>query len=108
MMFVKVYRYHIRPDKTKEFLDIQERAGKIYRKHLSYRVEYLQSRDDPGLWLEIQWCADEDTYRTALNSIDAEPGIKELWREFQKILDPGKPKIEEEYFEQVHTEDSSS
>ena len=105
-MFVKIYRYHIRPDKAKEFLDIQKRAGEIYRKHVSYRVVYLKSQKDPGTWLEIQWCAVEDTYRKAIDLINAEPGIKRLWQEFQAVLDPKDPKIQEEYYEQVLSENS--
>jgi hypothetical protein len=106
-MFVKVYRYHIRPEKTEEFFDIQERAGKIYRKHISYRVVYLESKDDPGLWVEIQWCSDENAYRRAMASINAEPGIKELWQEFQTVLDPEKPDIQEECFNQIRSEGDS-
>jgi len=103
-VFVKVYRYHIRTDKTEEFLDIQERVGKIYKKHVAYRAVYLQSQDDPGLWLEIQWCGDEDTYLEAMNAINAEPGIKELWQDFQTLLDPEKPDVEEECFNQIRSE----
>ena len=105
-MFVKVYRYHIRPDKTEEFLNIQQRAGEIYRKHVSYRAVYLKNQDDPGLWLEIQWCSDEDVYRRAMESINAEPAIKELWQEFQLLLDPEKPGVQEERFEQIRAEDN--
>jgi len=43
-----------------------------------------------------------------MESINAEPAIKQIWQEFQMILDPEKPKIEEEYFEQVHSEGNSS
>lgn len=102
-MFVKVYRYHIQSDKTDEFLGIQRRVGEIYSKHASYRSVYLRSRDEPGLWLEIQWCVDEDTYRHAMESINAEPGIGKLWQEFQMLLDPEKPGVQEECFEQVHS-----
>ncbi len=103
-MFVKVYRYHIQPDKIKEFLDIQERAGRIYKRHVSYRAVFLQSQDDPGLWLEIQWCGDENTYRKAVTAIDAEPEIKQLWREFQALLDPNDPVVQEERFEQTRAD----
>lgn len=102
-MFVKVYRYHIQPGKTDEFLDVQRRAGEIYSKHVSYRSVYLKSRDEPGLWLEVQWCADEDTYRHAMEVINAEPGIDRLWHEFQVLLDPEKPGVQEECYEQVHS-----
>ncbi|UCG91003.1 MAG: hypothetical protein JSV97_07900, partial [candidate division WOR-3 bacterium] len=72
-MFVKVYRYRVQPDKTDEYLAIQERAGEIYQKHVRYRAVYLRSEDDPGLWLEIQWYPDEKSYRRAMDLINAEP-----------------------------------
>ncbi len=103
-MFVKVYRYHIQPAKMGEFLKIQERAAEIYRKHVSYRAVFLQSRDDPGLFLEIQWCRDEDTYRKAMDAINAEPGITQLWNEFETLLRPGDRTVSEEYYEQVRSE----
>lgn len=103
-MFVKVYRYRIQSDKTQEFLLIQERASRIYRKHVSYRAVYLQSQDDPSLWLEIQWCDDEETYRRAMEVINSEPEIKELWKEFQSLLDPNDPVVQEERFEQVRAD----
>lgn len=104
MMFVKIYRYHIQPDKTDEFIKVQERASKIYGKYMSYRSVYLRDREKPGLWLEIQWCRDEDTYRRAMDSINAEPEIERLWQEFQALLDPNDRAIQEEYYEQVHSE----
>jgi hypothetical protein len=107
-VFVKVYRYHIRPNKKNEFLHIQERAAEIYKKHVHYHAVYLQSEDDPGLWLEIQWCRDQDTYRQAMDLINAESGIERLWKEFQLLLDPEKPGIQEECFCQVHSEGDPS
>jgi hypothetical protein len=104
-VFVKIYRYHIQPNKTERFLDIQKRAGKIYSKHVSYRAVYLKNQENPGMWLELQWYADEDMYRKAMSLINAEPGIKKLWQEFQEILDPNDPEIQEEYYEQIRSED---
>lgn len=105
-MFVKVYRYRVQPDKTKEYLAIQERAGQIYQKHVRYRAVYLRSQEDPGLWLEIHWYPDEKTYRRAMDLINAEPAINQLWQEFQATLDPDEPEIHEEYYEQIRSEDS--
>jgi len=105
-MFVKVYRYRIRPEKTEKYFVIQERAGKIYQKHVRYRAVYLRSQDDSSLWQEIHWYPDEETYHRSMELINAEPEIKQLWREFQAILDPHDPEIHEEHYEQFRSEDS--
>ena len=107
-MFVKVYRYHIRPDKEEAFLAMQERAGAVYKKHVHYRTVYLKSEDDPGLWLEIQWCRDKETYQRAMALINALPGIEQLWKEFQLLLDPEKTDIKDECFHQIHSEGDQS
>lgn len=105
-MFVKVYQYRIQPEKTEKFLAIQERADQIYHKHVNYRAVWLRNRNDPNLWLEVHWYPDEETYRRAMKIIDAESEIKELWQAFQTTLDPNDPEINEEYYEQVRSEDS--
>ncbi len=105
-MFVKLYRYRVQPEKIKEYHVIQERAGQIYQKHVRYRAVYLRNQNDPGLWLEIHWYPDEETYRRSMDLINAEPEIKQLWREFQTTLDPNDPEIHEEYYSQVRSEDT--
>ncbi|MFQ5820430.1 MAG: hypothetical protein ACE5I5_10625 [Candidatus Heimdallarchaeota archaeon] len=105
-MFVKVYRYRIQPEKTKRFLAIQERAGKIYQKHIRHRVVILRSRKDLNLCLEVHWYPDEDTYRRGIDLINAEPMIDQLWEEFQATLDPNDPTVHEEYYEQLWFDNS--
>lgn len=105
-MFVKVYRYRIQPASTKEFLHIQERADRIYKKHVAYRVIHLQMRDDPCQWLEIQWYQNEAEYRRSIDLINAEPEIQLLWKEFQTLLDPDDETVIEEYYDQIRAEDN--
>jgi hypothetical protein len=105
-MFVKAYRYRVQADKAEEYLTIQERAGQIYKKHVRYRSVYLRSEDDPGLWMEIHWYTDEKTYRRAMDLINCEPAINQLWLELKAVLDPDDPEIHEEYYEQIRSEDS--
>jgi hypothetical protein len=105
-MFVKVYHYHIRPGKTGEFLDIQERTGRIYQKHVAYRAVHLQKLDDPHQWLEIHWYPNEAVYRRSMDLINSEPEIKQLWQEFQALLHPEDKTISEEYYNQIRSEDS--
>ena len=62
-MFVKAYRYHVQPEKTEQYLAIQERANQVYQKHICYRAVHLRSREDPSLWLEIHWYPNELEFR---------------------------------------------
>ena len=48
-MFVKIYEYHIKKDMEVFFLEIQEKASRIYNKYLSCDVMYLKSIDDETL-----------------------------------------------------------
>lgn len=105
-MFVKMYHYRILPGKTEQCLAIQQRAGRIYDKHIGYRVAILRSREDPKQWLEIHWYPNEETYRRGMDLINAEPEINRLWHEFQETLDPTDPTIREEFYEQLLFEDS--
>ena len=107
-MFVKVYSYRIKPARVKDFLNIQEQAADIYRKHAAYRVVHLQKQDDPCQWLEIQWFEDEAAYRRSMDLINDEPEIERLWQKFQTVLDPGDNAITEEYYNQIRTEDNLS
>jgi len=108
MMYVKVYSYRIQPGKVKEFLDIQERAGRVYKKHAKYRVVLMQKVDDPCQWLEIQWYQDEAAYRRGVDLINAEPEIELLWQEFQMLLEPVDDTVIEEYYNQIRSEDNLS
>ena len=108
MMYVKVYSYRIQPSKIKDFLDIQERAGLIYKRHVAYNVVHLQKQDDPSRWLEIHWYPDEATYRRSIDLINDEPEIEKLWQKFQALLDPDDRTIIEEHYDQIRSEDNLS
>ncbi len=104
-MFVKVYRYRVQPDKTEDYLAIQEKAAAIYQKYIRYRSVHLRKLDDPRQWLEIHWYPDEETYRVGIDRINSDPEIDRLWSEFQKILEPDNDGISEEMFEQLMDDD---
>jgi hypothetical protein len=105
-MIVKVYRYRIQPDKTDAYLAIQERAARIYRKHIRYRSVHLRSLDDPSQWLEVHWYPDQETYRNRIDRINSDPEIDRLWSEFQGILDPDHDGVSEEMFEQLMVDEN--
>jgi len=95
-MFVRLFRYRVRPEKLERYLTIQEQACQIYRRHESVRTSYFQAAGDPCTWLEVHWYPDEETCRRATEEINGDPQIPALWDEFQRALDPAvHPTIEE-------------
>jgi len=99
MMFVKVYRYRVRPEMTESYLDLQRRAARVYGSHMRFTSVHLQSTTDPVAWVEVQWFEDEAAFRKGMELVDADPEVRGLWNEFKGVLDPRSPEIVEETYE---------
>ncbi|MGD6941216.1 hypothetical protein ACQCT6_04180 [Cytobacillus gottheilii] len=97
-MFVKVYEYYIQDDKQEEFLDIQEKASRIYGRYLLFYTQYLQSKDDPTKWVEITRYNDEKEYVQSLELINQHSEIQALFKSFQSVLLTPKREIREENY----------
>jgi heme-degrading monooxygenase HmoA len=97
-MFVKIYEYHIQPDKEQEYLNIQQKAGEIYKRHIDAHSLHLKSRDDPSKWMEITRYRDEEEYKRSIVLINQYEEIHELFRGFQSLLASEKSEIREEDF----------
>ncbi len=101
MMFVKVYRYRVRPEMTESYLDLQRRAARVYGSHMRFTSVHLRSTTDPASWVEVQWFEDEATFRKGMELVDADPEVRGLWQEFKGVLDLRSPEIVEETYEQA-------
>jgi hypothetical protein len=99
-MFVKVYEYHIQPDKENEYLEIQEEAEKIYGKFAERRAVNLKSKEDDSKWIEIHWYKDEASYLKSIEQINEQKEIHDLYKKFLGVLVSEKD-LGEEDFEQV-------
>jgi hypothetical protein len=97
-MFIKVYEYHILPDKDKEYLKIQEKAGEIYSRHIDSRTLHLKSMEDPSKWMEITSYRNEEEYEKSIELINQYEEIQELFREFQALLISDENEVREENF----------
>ncbi|MGD6803873.1 hypothetical protein FZC79_17630 [Rossellomorea vietnamensis] len=97
-MFVKVYQYHIQPEKEDEYLKIQERASEIYSRYVDAETFYFQSSGDKSKWMEITKYKSEAEYQRSIGLINEEEEIQELFEELQALLVSGKEEITEENF----------
>jgi len=100
-MYLKVYEYHIMPDKLEEYFRIQEKVSHIYRKYIDSKTTYLQSNDDPTKWLEITTYKSEQDYQINIDLINEQAEIQILFNEFQALLIPENSHIKEEAFTKV-------
>lgn len=97
-MFVKMYQYHIKPDKVEEYLYIQERAFEIYSRYLQIHTMYFKSNEDDTKWVEISRYKDEAEYKKNIVLINEHAEIQALFAQFQLLLDSEKTEISEEDF----------
>ncbi|MEG9295523.1 hypothetical protein V6B33_03595 [Mangrovibacillus sp. Mu-81] len=97
-MFIKIYEYHIQPDKEQEHLNIQQKAGEIYSRHIDSHSLHLRSKENPSKWMEITRYRDEDEYKRSIDLINQCEEIQELFTEFQSLLTSDKNGIREEDF----------
>ncbi|RBP03347.1 hypothetical protein [Rossellomorea aquimaris] len=98
-MFVKVYEYHIQPEKIEEFFKIQERAGEIYRKYLESHTIYLKKQDNETKWMEISRYRNESEYKKSIRLINEHEEIQHLFSDFQSVLVPGSELVEEDFLQ---------
>ena len=96
-MFLKTFRYRIKPAKMGEYLAIRQQADAIYHRFLPQSPTYLQSATDPYQWLEMYHYNDESSYRVSLEQMQQDEELAKLWIRFQAILDPTYPAAVDEY-----------
>ncbi|WP_312092352.1 hypothetical protein [Niallia sp.] len=100
-MYVKIYEYHIKEEKIEDYLSIQEKASKIYKKHIESKTTYLQSNEDPTKWMEITTYNSEEDYLKNIAIINKNVEIQVLFNKFQALLLPGNNLIKEEDFTKI-------
>ena len=84
-MFVVIYVYKVRQNKVDRYLDIQRRVKKVYSRHGCTGYEVFKGDDD--LWLEINRFKDREYYENVEKSVDLDPEIQILWKEFCSIVE---------------------
>lgn len=96
-MYVKMYTYHVRPERVNDYLIIQKRADLIYSKFVLKHSFHLNNRDEPSKWVEIHQYESEEHYREAITKINTEQEMNELFVQFLDVLIPHTAIVEEDY-----------
>ena len=95
-MFVKVYQYHIQPDRIDEYLEIQKKSAEIYASYLDFQSFCINSNQDKSKWIEISKYKNENEYRKSIDLINDNTEIKQLFEKFSSLLINGETDLVEE------------
>jgi len=96
-LFIVNYTYKVPENRIDRYLDIQRRTRKVYFGHGCIGYEVFKGDND--CWLEINKFKDREHYENIEKSVDADPEIEILWKEFCSIVE--KEKIVIKKYEQI-------
>ncbi len=96
-LFIVTYAYKVPENRIDQYLDIERRAKKVYFRHGCIGYEVFKS--DDGWLLEINKFKDRQHYENVKKSVDLDPEIENLWKEFCSIVE--KEKIVTRKYERI-------
>jgi hypothetical protein len=98
-MFLRIFTYRVQPQLRDRHLAIQQRAAKLYKKHLDRSPRYYRRAGDPNVWVELHEYPDRATCKHIADAIAKDKDLAGLWGEFQGTFDPAYPVRLDEYDE---------
>jgi quinol monooxygenase YgiN len=78
------------PDRTREYVAIEQKAIQIYLEHGCIGVEIYRDSKDPRYWLEINKYTDQEHYDGVTAKVDEDPRIAPLFEEFKSLFEKGE------------------
>jgi len=83
-LFVMTYVYKVSQEQIDKFLIMEKKATNTYLKHGCLGLEILRSAD--GLCMEINRFESRGHYQSVSKSLDSDPEMQALWKEFRSII----------------------
>ncbi|MGV2941271.1 hypothetical protein AB5I83_16835 [Mesobacillus sp. LC4] len=96
-MFVKIFRYRLKPGKEQEYLEIQNEAERMYSSFIQKQTLFLQCKDDKEIWQEIHFYQNKKSYTDTVSSVDQQPEIQILYNRFLAVITSLEEMSEENY-----------
>lgn len=100
-MFVVVYNYKIPIEKTKEYINLEKRAIKIYLEFGCSDVQIYRNSTIPNRWMEINFFQDHETYQQVIEKVNKDSRMDLLFKAFMELLYEGEPEPEREMFYRI-------
>ncbi len=98
-MFLRIFRYRVKPQMRDRHLAVQARAARLYEQHVQHSPKYFRRSGDANSWVELHWYADKEECQRVAATVADDIELTRLWRDFQETLDPDYPPALEEFGE---------
>jgi quinol monooxygenase YgiN len=85
-LYAVIYHYIIPEEKTREYIELEKHAIKIYLENGCVSVEIFRDVNDPERWMEINKFESEEHYKKVTAMLDDDPRISYLFEKLQGIL----------------------
>jgi quinol monooxygenase YgiN len=85
-LYIVVYHYRIPSSKAIDYIRLEKKAIDFYLEKGCVTVEIYRDAEDPQKWMEINRFEDEDHYKKVSATLDEDPRISQLFKEFQELL----------------------
>jgi len=89
-MYIVTYRYKLPPDKTREYVVLEQKAIQIYLEHGCLGVEIYRDAADPRKWLEVNKFHDREHYEEVTAAVEGDERITVLFQEFIGLFEEGE------------------
>lgn len=96
-MYVKIYKYRLKPGREKEYLEIQKEAEQIYSRFVQKQTLFLQNSEDKEVWQEIHIYQNEKSYIDTVSSVNEHPDIQALYNRFLEVVTSINEMSDEDY-----------
>jgi len=96
-LFIVTYRYSLPPEKSKDYIALEQKAIQIYVEHGCLGVEIYRDPHNPRKWMEVNKFHDEKHHEEVTAAVEGDPRIAALFDEFLGIFDRGNPPEKDVY-----------
>jgi quinol monooxygenase YgiN len=97
-LFIVTYRYSLSPEKSRDYISLEQRAIQIYMEHGCLGVEIYRDPHNPRKWMEVNKFHDEKHYAEVTAVVEGDPRIAALFEEFLGLFDLGSAPEKNVYF----------
>jgi quinol monooxygenase YgiN len=96
-LLIVIYRYSLSPEKSRDYIALEQKAIQIYLEHGCLGVEIYRDPHNPRKWMEINKFHDEKHHKEVIAAVEKDSRINVLFDEFLKLFDKGDPPTKDMY-----------
>jgi quinol monooxygenase YgiN len=88
-LFIVTYRYSLSPEKSMDYIALEQKAIQIYMEHGCLGVEIYRDPHNQRKWMEVNKFHNEKHHEEVTAAVEGDPRIAALFDEFLGLFDLG-------------------